>query len=225
MRRNKYLSAALMVLAALSFTTGSVHAEIPGSDREDTWEFYIPIRYYDSFFISKDGSSVDVNGDVGWGFGFAYNFNEKVSFGFEISWSDTSYTVNLLTDDPITPIQVFGGSLDTNTGTFAFQYNILERTFTPFINVGLGWTYLDSNIPSGPPQGGCWWDPWFGYICNTWQPTHTDTTLSYGGAIGLRGELSDTFYIEGAYSEVWIDFDRIGTESLSGYRFDMGWRF
>ena len=159
MRRSKYLSAALIVLSALSFTAGSARAEIPGSDRAETWEFYIPLRYVSSMVISAPGgSSVDINGDVGWGFGFARNFSERLSLGFDMSFGDTSYDARIIDDSGNPPLTV-GGTLETNTGSFNLQYNMIERTFTPFVNVGAGWTYLDSNIPNGPPQGSCWWHP------------------------------------------------------------------
>ena len=224
-------------LIALTIVIGIAGCLLPGtayaakdSERGEQWEFYIPIRYYGTqSFTSDSGSSLDINGDIGWGFGFGYNLNEKLNFGFEFTWTDTSYDANILGDSdsdgiPDTTFTV-GGTLEANTGQFTLQYNIMETTVTPFVTAGLGWTYVDSNIPSGLPQTGCWWDPWYGYLCTSWQPTATDTGFSYSGGVGLRAEVTDTFYLEGAYNWMWIDFDSGGTRDFDGYRLDMGWRF
>ncbi len=57
------------------------------------------------------------------------------------------------------------------------------------------------------------------------EETATGTAFFYGGSIGLRCELTSRFYLESSFNEVWIDFDRVGTESFSEDRFNLGWRF
>jgi prepilin-type N-terminal cleavage/methylation domain-containing protein len=55
---------------------------------------------------------------------------------------------------------------------------------------GLGWTWVDTNIPSGLPETFCWYYPWWGSYCATGTPTHDTTKFSYnlggGGAVRLR---------------------------------------
>ena len=85
---------------------------------------------------------------------------------------------------------------------------------------------IDSNIPSGPATGTCWWDPWWGYVCNTWQPTYEDTAFAYGAAAGLRAELgAGKFFLEGSYNMLWVDFDKAGTQDFDGVRLNIGWLF
>lgn len=218
----------VMVVGAL--LAGSAPAVAKDSDRGEQWEFYIPIKYYGTnSFTADGGSTVDINGDIGWGFGFGYNLSSKMNLGFEFTWSDTSYDVNFNADSDGDTIPdtnfTSGGTLEASTGQFTAQFNFTDSTITPFVTAGLGWTYVDSNIPAGPPETWCWWDPFYGYICSSWQSTYADTGFSYSAGVGLRAEVSDTFYLEGAYNWLWIDYDSRGTTDIDGYRFDMGWRF
>jgi hypothetical protein len=105
------------------------------------------------------------------------------------------------------------------------QFNFLPTTITPFVKGNFGWTWVDSNIPAGPAEGVCWWHPYYGYICETWQPTYGDTAFSYGGAVGLRAELRPTFFLEGSYNMLWVDFDDADTGDFDGWRFTLGWIF
>ena len=219
--RNLFLVAGAVIAGC--FLPGMAMAA-QDSDRGEQWEFYIPINYYGSqSFDREGGTTLDINGDIGWGFGFGYNLNDHLNLGFEFTWTDTSYDAFI--NSELDPDFTVGGTLEANTGQFVAQYNFTQKTVTPFITAGLGWTYVDSNIPNAPPQSGCWWDPWYGYICTSWQPTATDTGFSYSVSAGLRFEVTDTFYFEGAYKVAWIDFDSADTMDFDGYRFDIGWRF
>jgi hypothetical protein len=105
------------------------------------------------------------------------------------------------------------------------QYNILKGRVTPFLRASFGWTWVDSNIPSGPPVGGCWWDPWYGYICTSSQPTYASTDFAYGAAAGVRGEIGHAVYLEASYNVLWVDTNRAGTQSMDGARVTFGWMF
>ena len=195
------------------------------SDREEMWEFNVPIQYTDSeSFSSTGGTSVELNGDIGLGLGFGYNFNEYFFLGFEINWMSSNFDVAVRTDDPGNPISNISGTLDSSTYFVSVQYNLLAKTFTPFITSGIGSTYIDSNIPTGPPVGSCWWHPWWGYICSTWQPTATDTAFSYNASVGLRGDITDTFFLEAAVSKAWLNLDNSDPE-FTRYRLEFGWKY
>lgn len=224
MRRNNCLSIALVAGLAAAWAAPALGGD---TNREKMWEFYIPLKYTDSqSFSSDNGTSVEISGDVGWGFGFGYNFSKLFNLAFELTWLDTNYDLTLVNADvPQQPSTTISGTLDASTGAFTGQYNILPRTFTPFVNAGIGWTYIDSNIPTGPTYGTCWWDPWYGYVCGTWQETATDTSFAYGAGLGVRGEMSKSFYFEASYNWAWLDFDQAGTEDFTNWRLDIGWKF
>jgi hypothetical protein len=199
------------------------------SDRGGKWQGSIPITFTFGADYDNDFTNVSVSDDIGWGFGFGYNLNERFLVGTEITWISANYGAHIATDfdgDQIPDDSVdISGTLDAANLQFFGQWNILKGRFTPFLRASLGSTWIDSNIPSGPATGTCWWDPWWGYICDTWQPTFEDTAFAYGAAAGFRAELTPAFFVEGSYNVLWIDFDKAGTQDLDGVRINAGWTF
>jgi opacity protein-like surface antigen len=228
MNRLKTLLKIIVVglILAVGQIPGASWAGIPDSDREGRWEFYIPMTYSSSeSFDTRGGTSVSLNGDVGLGVGFAYNFNELLSVGFELTAMDRGFEAVIATNDVGTPFATVHGTLDSSNLQLKLQYNILKKAVTPFIDASLGSTYVDSNIPNGPLVGTCWWDPWFGYICDAWQPTASDSSFSYGFGAGVRGQMTDTFYLELRANQLTVDFDGQDSQDFSGYRLNIGWMF
>jgi Outer membrane protein beta-barrel domain len=214
------------ILGLASWVPRAAAAE---SERATKWQGSIPITFTSGASYDSEFTSVDVNDDLGWGFGFGYNLNERFMVGADFTWLSANFNASTATDidgdgDPDDSIDL-GGTLDAANLQFVGQYNILKGRITPFIRASLGWTWIDSNIPSGPATGTCWWDPWWGYVCNTWQPTYEKTAFAYGAAAGLRAEIGQRFYLEGSYNVLWVDFDKAGTQDLDGGRITMGWLF
>lgn len=227
-RNTTRLDLMIGLCAAVWLAAGTAPAAAQG-DREGRWQFYLPVTYVSGDTVDGGGGSTfDVNDDWGWGFGVGYNLNERLMLGFEITWLTAHYRAdievdnngNMRPDDTVS----LGGTLDASNLQFVGQFNFLESPFTPFIRGNVGSTYVDSNIPSGPTQGVCWWDPWWGYICDTWRPTFDTNELSYGGAIGVRGDVGNAFFLELSYNQLWIDFDA-DTPSFDGVRLNLGWMF
>src|SRR5258705_3511758 len=82
----------LGTVAVIAADSSSLMAEMKNSNRAQTWEFTIPVRYLPSYNIDFDhGTSVDIHDDWGWGFGFGYNFNEKLNLNFEFDWTSANY--------------------------------------------------------------------------------------------------------------------------------------
>jgi len=96
---------------------------------------------------------------------------------------------------------------------------------TPFVMGGVGWAFVDSNIPSGPPQGVCWWDPWYGYVCGYYQNTYTKDYFSYNLGIGARWDVVPDFFLRGSVGLQRVDLGRAGTTDFVGGRLDLGYMF
>lgn len=200
------------------------------SDRGMTWQLTIPISFTSGESFSGDGgTSIDVNDDVGWGFGFGYNLDERWMLGVDITWLSANYDASIATDfdgDQIADDSIdVSGTLDASNLQFVGQFNLFPKRWTPFARGSFGWTWVDSNIPSGPATGTCYWDPWFGYVCTTWQPTYEDTSFAYGLAAGVRGDVNEKFFLEASYNVLWIDFSKSGSQAFDGVRFNIGWVF
>jgi hypothetical protein len=200
------------------------------ADRAGHWQFSIPINFVAGTEIDgKGGSTVDVQDDVGWGVAFGYHLDNRFLLGFEVTWLRASYDATIEVDEngDGTPdgSETIGGSLDASSFQLVGQYNVLERSrITPFVRASLGSSYTDSNIPSAPPQGTCWWDPWLGYICGAWQPTYDRLSFSYGLGAGIRADLGRRFFLEGAFNGSWISLPD-DTPFLTGARLNVGWTF
>lgn len=224
----RILTLALCAVAWLAFVPASASAQQP-SFRAEKWQFNIPLVFTFSKTLNGDGgSSAELNNDFGWGLGFSYNFNEKFNLGFNASWLSAHYDANIPYDDggdgDQDGIATIGGTLDAASLQAVGQFNLMDRAFTPFVRGNLGLNYTDSNIPSAPPEGTCWWDPWWGYVCGTWQPTYDRTSFAFGGSAGLRMELSRSFFLEGSFNLLWISFSN-ETPSFSGIQLNVGWMF
>ena len=88
------------------------------------------------------------------------------------------------------------------------------------------WTYIDSNVSDRPPITGCWWDPWWGYICSNFYSTYSDTNFSYGGGIGVRWEFGYNTYMRASYSLMRMDLgSAAGNPEFNLGRLEFGWRY
>ncbi|HXV74987.1 MAG TPA: outer membrane beta-barrel protein [Candidatus Polarisedimenticolaceae bacterium] len=229
MRKVPVTPLVLVLLAVVCSTARLSPALAADSERAERWQFQIPITFTSSeTFDGEADSFLEVSDDVGWGFGFGYHANERLYVGFDLTFIQASYDASVefdLDNDMVSDGTVtLGGTLDASAAQFAGQYNFLDNTITPFVRGNFGWTYIDSNIPSGPTEGVCWWDPWWGYVCDTWQPTYDDTSFSYGLGVGVRADVSQSFFLDLSYNQFWIDLSE-STPSFNGVRLNFGWMF
>jgi len=105
-------------------------------------------------------------------------------------------------------------------------YSFLTGPFTPFVAGGVGWTWVDTNIATELPNIGCWWDPWWGYVCTSWQDTKTISGLAYELGIGVRYDFSRTLAADGTYTMRWVDFENAtGTPSFDTLQLSLVWKF
>jgi len=197
------------------------------SRRAEHGEIYIYPLFTDGKSYSfEGGSSARTDTGYGLGFGYNYNFNSHFSAGAEIEWSEQDYRATVQPGaGNSNRAGDISGSIESRTLRFQGTWNILASSFTPYASGGLGWTYIDTNIPSGLPESVCWSYPWYGAYCATYVPTETTTKFSYNAALGLRWDIGRGL-IRAQVSNQWVDFGgSYGSSSVVQYRLDFGTKF
>jgi opacity protein-like surface antigen len=170
----------------------------------------------------EGGARAELNSDPGFGFGFAYNYNNKLAARFDTTFNSISYDASRV-NAAGERIQAFGSELETFSLRFGGDYNFLEGKTTPFVNASIGWSFADTNVPDGPPDTVCWWDPWFGYYCSGYQSTHTEDTFTYGVGAGVRFDVFQSSYVKLGYYIDFMDFDKAsGSADFDALRFEIG---
>ena len=197
--KSRYIVTLAAVCSAWSL---AAHA-----DRDAGWEFGGELIYQDSQDIDGDnGSSASIDSDIGLALTFGYRFSERVELTMGLDWNNVDYTAELVSGT--LPISVgVDGELESFTPRVGVNFNFMEGPFTPYVNGTIGYTFIDTNIPTGPVQGGCWWDPWYGQICGTWQNTRSLEEFVYGAGVGVRYDVNDAWSVKFEYQKRWIDAD------------------
>lgn len=207
-----------LLLGILLISAAAAHA-----DRDGTWDFGVQLIALNSQSANGENrSSIDVDSSVGFGFGTTYNFNPHFSVGFDAIYAQADYEAVVNVENG--GLRRFNHELDMFNGQINATWNLLDGPFTPFIRGGVGWTYIDSNIASDRPQTGCWWDPWWGYVCADFYDTFDDTSFSYGAAVGVRYDFRGGMYVKGSYDYTELNTDSDADTQFDGFRFELGWK-
>jgi opacity protein-like surface antigen len=220
----KAFSLALGLMLALVSTHAAAQQWRSGVKRAGTWDMTLG-----GYATSSEGqsganqSAFDLDSGIGLAFGIGYNVNEHLSLRFDSNWVEPDYVAILNTED--NGLVRADSKLSIYSGHFNGVYHLLEGAFTPYVQAGLGWTYLDSNIIDGRPSTGCWWDPLWGYICAEFYSTYSDTRFSWNVGLGLRYEFSRQMFIRGGWEQTNIDGGSGGDPTLDAIRFELGWRY
>lgn len=210
---------ALLVAACGNFALAQDRA----TTRATLWDFTLQTRYLGSVDITRTGgASAKLEDDLGWGFGFGYNVNERFNIGFFTSWRYTNYNAKRGVGGIAVDSLRYSGSLETATIALSGDLNILPRKFTPYVSGAIGYTLVDTNIPINI-YSGCWYDPWYGYVCGTAVDTYTKDAASYSLGAGVRLEVSRAVFFKVGYERNWIDFGE--AEGVDILRIDGGLMF
>ena len=214
-----------ILLGAALLAAGSALAQ--SSSRARHGEIYIgPVFTESKSYSFEGGSTAKADTGVGLEFGYAYNFTPNFSAGVEFGWMDMDYSATVQ-PGPGNP-NIAGrinGTVETGTLRFVGTWNILAGNFTPFLTGGLGWTYVDTNIPSGLPESFCWYYPWWGQYCGTYVPTHDTTKFSYNVGAGLRLDVGKGVF-RALVDHRAVDFGgSYGSSGLLHFRVDFGVKF
>ena len=215
----------LIVIALAFLVTSQAFAQ--SSRRAQRSEIYLGPVFTDGQSVVFDGgTTARTDTGVGLNFGYAYNFDANFSAGIDLAWSETDYRATVQ-PGPGNPnlSGTINGVIETSTIRFLGTYPFSENRFTPFVTGGLGWTYVDSNIPAGLPETFCWYYPWYGQYCGTYVPTRATTKFSYNLGLGLRLDAGSGVF-RALVNEQWINFgDSYGAMSFTQFRIDFGVKF
>jgi opacity protein-like surface antigen len=212
----------LIVLLSLSSSVFAQRFTKPSYFRSSQWEFSLLFTSEGSQTNEFDnGASLDIESKTGWGFSIGYNWNAHINLQYKFSTIKPGYTATIVPEDG-DPLSI-DHKLTKNSNQINATWNILARKFTPFIQAGAGWTKLDSNILSVPPVTGCWWDPWWGYVCSTTWDTYSTTRFSYNVGLGVRWDITRHWFTRAAYNREWVDSDN--KMEFDTITVDVGWRF
>jgi opacity protein-like surface antigen len=184
------------------------------ADRQPGWDFGGELLYQFSQDVDFDGGSkAELDDDLGLALSFTYRFNSRLELLFGLDWNSYDYDADILPapTSPGGPIVGTGfsieGEIETWTPRVGVNFNLLEGDLTPYVTGGVGWSFIDTNVPDGRAQSACWWDPWFGYVCGTFQETKSLDELTYNVGVGLRWDLGSSISLRLGYERHWLELD------------------
>ena len=226
-------AAAMAGLATGQAASGSGPGESGGglfragpSGRQGRWEARAGASLGDTADVDfEGGTTAEIDSGVGFLLGVGYHYSDRLQFGSTFSFDQKDYEAEIVGDAAGESFTA-QGSLDTMSIMVDASYNFLTGPFTPFVVGSVGWSWVDTNVATEPPSVGCWWHPWYGYICTSWQDTRTLDGLTYELGVGMRYDFNDTFAADGSYRMRWVDFEHAAdSPSFDGLQLNLIWKF
>jgi opacity protein-like surface antigen len=209
MKLHRYIHLQVAVLATVCWVGTAVAERGPG------WDFGGEVIYQGSKNVDfKGGSKASIDDDLGLALTFAYRFNERFELMFGLDWNNVDYDFNIRPDTGGLSFQGHG-TLESWAPRVGLNVNILKGDLTPYVTGGVGWAWIDTNIPDSPPYQSCWWDPWYGYWCGTFQSTRSVDQLTYNLGAGVRWDISPEITLKLGYEKHWLDLKE--SDSAPGF--------
>lgn len=214
-----------LLIAALAVTMPAL--AFAQTNRANSWEWSVAAIYQDSASSGAEGgSNLKLDNELGFGLNFGYNFTNKLALSGDFEWLRPDFTATLVEDAPTPTSTTIRHTMSQFNGRIKGTLTFLETPLSPYVEAGIGWSYFDSNVADGPPITGCWWHPWWGYICENFYSTFSSTEFSYGGALGLRYILRGGMTLKLSVNQYWIDVGSAGGDpELNAARLEFGWSF
>jgi opacity protein-like surface antigen len=223
MRHHLLILVSAVALAASQGAAGQTMGN--GAGAMGDWEFRIGPVFQQSKNVGfKGGSNADINSTTGIKIGAGYYVTDQLIIGGNFGYGQSKF--NGTVQGNLGTSSIENGHVDFSTLMFDATYLLLQGPIKPFGKVGLGWNWVNTNIASGPPQTGCWWDPWWGYVCSGYQPTHGASSFAYQVAAGVQGNFSRSFAVDLDYQYTWIDLNNASsTPGFGAIELLFVWRF
>lgn len=189
------------------------------------WEAGVDIVFQGSKTLHFDGgTNVALDSDTGLSFTFGYRYSPHIEAQFALDWANVAYNANIVTG-PSSSASA-RGDYQSFTPRANIQFNFVDQPLTPYVMAGIGYSFIDTNIPAGRPVSGCYWDPWYGYICGTAQPTHSVDGFAFQAGVGARWDVNELWSLRAAYERHWVDLgSNGGTPFLDTGKIGFTYRF
>ena len=183
-------------------------SQSPSGSRNGRFETSVILAYQkgtDKAF--EGGSTLDIDDESGWGFSIGWNWTENLNVAYRLMSTEPKYMATIVPEGDPGGRQTVEHTLSKYSHQFNATHNFSEKAFTPFIAGGLGWAKIDSNVPTGGLEGGCWWDPWWGYICFADWETYNTSKFSYNLGLGVRWDFSTAVFTRAAFNMEFVTLD------------------
>jgi len=202
-----------LILLLMIFSSVAM-AQSYGS-REGRWEGSFLVNYQNGQDESyQSGSAIDIDSVAGWGFTFGWNWTSKVNLSYSFMVNKPDYSAVIVPDGGVP--QTIDHELSKYSNHFNATYNFLDGDFTPFV--------IGSNVADGLPEVGCWWDPWWGYICYQDWDTYSETEFTYKLGAGFRWDFDSSMFTRAAYTREFVSV-KGGDLNFDMATLEIGWMF
>jgi opacity protein-like surface antigen len=214
-------------LAVAAVVLAPSFAAAQGGTREPGWDFGVDAIYQFSKDVSFDGGSkLSIGDDIGLGLTFGYRFNSKFELQFGVDWNSIDYHGTLVSAQFPGLTADISGDMELWTPQVNAVWNFRDSPITPYVSGGIGWAFIDTNIPAGQVQVGCWWDPWWGQICTPYQPTKSTDAFTYQLGLGVRWDFGEYATARFSYDKVWTDLSKASsTPGFDQLKVGFAWRY
>lgn len=195
--------------------------------RDTGWEFGVDGIYQGSKDLSfEGGSTASAGDDFGLGLTFGYRLNSNLEFEFALDWQKVNYDATIQSADVPALTANVSGDYEAFTPRLNVNYNFMDGNITPYVSGGIGWSFIDTNIPNGRVEVGCWWDPWYGQICVPVQDTRSADGFTYNFGAGVRWDTSNSMSWRLGYEKHWYEFDHAsGTPDFDQFKLGVIFRY
>ena len=214
----------LLLIAALLLAATTVHAQrfntkkIHEDPRDGRWEVSLLVQQQGGADVTgEEGSSAEIDSELGWGLTIGYNLTANWNFQYKFTLVKPDYRATLVPQPPEDPEEEAPGPQTFEWGMTKYAhalnatYHFSRGPLTPFLQLGVGFVKLDSNVVRDVVTG-CWWDPWWGYICDTQLRTYESSEFAYNAGLGLRWDFNPSLFMRGSYNREWVDTDAGGLD-------------
>lgn len=202
--RYRRIITFVIAAAAAAWINGSAFAQTEEVTRVKKWDVYLIGQNIHTEQIDYKTNSglvpITVDTTFTGGIGFGNHFTEKFAWRFEGTVGDAVFRGH-------GPAEGTSRRATLSTGMVNFDWFISPRRISPYFTAGLGWQYLYTQT-SNVGTTVAYWDPWYGYTVGTAYPTHTESNIVWSAGLGVRWEVTNSFFLRLSADANWINFSQ-----------------